>query len=224
MKTTIAVSLILSLVSHWVSADLHQGAIFGFGGSDPHVMSWAGERFEFQHQGEIALVHNPDFSSGVGLDIQIRTRINDWWSYTGAAVLRLGDETIEVRGGKDHSRYWINGEEGFSALEPREEMRVWLKEGQEVTIRQVNAKQLQVRLDLGNDEGVVIETFESFLRVDVQANEKGGNFANSLGLLGSFPEGARVGRDKTTIIKSADKFAKEWQIPSSEDKLFTRAA
>lgn len=222
--TTILFSLILSLLRYAkvLGDDLHQGAVFGFGGSDPHVLSWGGDRFEFQHQGEVLLVRNPEYSNGLGLDVLLRTTLNDWWSYTEAAVLRVGDETIEVRGGAEHSRYWINGEEGYSALKDREEMTVWLKHGQEVTIRQVNSKQFQLRVDLGNDEGVVMETFQEFVRVDVQANEKGGNFANSLGLLGSFPEGNKVGRDGTTVIKNANKFAKEWSVPkaSAEAKLF----
>lgn len=221
MKGTIALSLIFALFSNVAQADIHQGSIFAFGGGDPHVSTWSGERYEIQSKGsrEWLFVENPNLS----LDIHIRTKANDWWSFIEAAVISFGDETIEVKGGKQHSRYWINGEEGLSALEPREEMKVWLKQGQEVTIRQVNAKQFQIRVDLGNDEGVVIETFQEFLRVDVQANDNGGSFSNSYGLLGSFSEGAKVGRDKTTIFEDEYAFVKEWQVSTSEEVTMFRS-
>ncbi|CAB9526409.1 expressed unknown protein [Seminavis robusta] len=201
------------------NADLHRASIYAFGGADPHITTWSGDRFEFQRRGDFVLLSNPDYSNGLGLEVQVRTKVNDWWSYIEAAVLRIGDETVEVRGGEEYSRYWINGEEGFSALEPQEEMQVWLQQGGiEVHIRQVNSKQFQLRVDLGNDEGVVFETFQQFVRVDVQANdaEEKSFASNSLGLVGSFPRGAKVGRDKTTVIRSSTKFAKEWMVPAAE--------
>jgi hypothetical protein len=166
-------------------------------------------------ENDLNSIAKADYADGLGLDIHVKSKVNDWWSYIESVALRIGDETIDVRGGGEYSQYWINGEEGFSALQPGEEMKVWLKQGGvEVHIRQANSKQFQVRVDLGNDEGIVVETFREFLRVDVQANDdaENGSFTNSFGLMGSFPGGIQVGRDKTTVITNPEDFAKAWQV------------
>ena len=194
-----------------VEADLHRGGILGFGGGDPHVTTFHGERYEFHRPGSFVLLSNPDYADGLGLEIHVKSKVNNWWSFIESAALRIGDETLQVCGGVEHARYWINGEEGFSELEPGEGMRIWLKQERvEVHIRQVNSKQLQVRVDLGNDEGIVLETFREFVRVDVQANDSAaqGGLANSEGLMGSYPSGS----DKTPVITNPGYVAQLWQL------------
>jgi hypothetical protein len=212
LSTMYCTLLVLVAALMMAEADLHRGAIFGFGGGDPHVTTFSGERFEFHRQGDFVLLSNPDFADGLGLDIHVKSKLSDWWSYIEAAVVRMGDETIEVRGGQDYSQYWINGEEGFSALQPGEEMQVWLKQGGlAVHIRQVNSKQFQVRIDLGNDEGILIETFREFVRVDIQANDDAehGSFVNSSGLIGSFPDGTNVAATRPLRIqRTLQKYGK----------------
>ena len=205
--------LLVTSLPIMVEADLHRGGILGFGGGDPHVTTFRGQRYEFHRPGNFVLLSNPDYANGLGLEIHVKSKVNDWWSYIESAELRIGDETLLVCGGQEHARYWINGEEGFSGLEPGEGMRIWLKqETAEVHIRQVNSKQLQLRVDLGNDEGVVVETFREFVRVDVQANDSAdkGGLVNGVGLMGSYPSDS----DKTTVVTNPNPahVAEVWQL------------
>ena len=67
--------------------------------------------------------------------------------------------------------------------------------------------------------GISFETFNDFVRVNIRADAKN-HFEGALGLMGSFPNGDKVARDGKTIMTDMDAFGQEWQVRSSEEKLF----
>lgn len=46
-------------------------------------------------------------------------------------------------------------------------------------------------------------------------------FADSVGLLGSYPDGKKLARDGSTVLEDVNQFGQEWQVLPSEPKLFS---
>lgn len=187
---------------------------------DPHVKVWSGETFDFHGSCDLVLLDNPRFHDGLGMTVQIRTKIVTWWSFIEAAVVRVGSESLEVTGGRQ-PKYYVNGVEGdiaskksflFSAL------------GLETVVRQRTKHQVSVRIDLGNGDALGLETFMEFVRVNVKmVDPKWKKFEGSVGLMGMYPTGARFGRDGKTVFTDMNAFGQEWQVRESEPMLFHNA-
>ena len=57
------------------------------------------------------MISDKNFANGLGIDIHIRTKIVRFWSYIQKAVVRIGNDILEVEGMADFSAsYWINYE------------------------------------------------------------------------------------------------------------------
>lgn len=180
---------------------------------DPHFKTWVGGRYDFHGACDLVLLKNPDFKEGLGMDIHIRTKFTDQWSYVDSAVLSIGDDTLEVRGqAETGSRYWLNkiadgdlsnGIGGFRIEHNR-----------------INSKQDEFIVTIGSNEAIVFKTWKNFVRVNVR-NGTPQNFETSLGLMGSYSKGLKLGRDGKTIIEDNNEFGLEWQVlPAEEYELF----
>ena len=118
-------------------------------------------------------------------------------------------------------RYWVNGLPGNRESVEKDENLIMLvntlipeQKNFRVHFKQINAKHWRFRIDLdGAGDAVSIEAFKGFLAVNVKA-VKPENFENAVGLMGSYPTGAKVARDGTTIIDTPNLFGKEWQVSS----------
>ena len=130
---------------------------------------------------DLVLLRNKGFKGGLGLNIHIRTKINTWWSYIASAVIQIGQETLEITGGENGGKAWINGDlvEGLS-----DGMSLTLS-GFSIMVRQPTNKQTRYRIDLKDGNGVMMETYKDFVAVNV--NVKGPKqFEGTLGLIGKF--------------------------------------
>lgn len=203
----------------------HHASIFGFAASIPHVAPWGnGASLEFQDESRptsrYVLLQNPDYANGLGLEIQIQTRNKDFYSYIEAAVLRVGSQTIEVRGGDQGGQVWVNGKDETVSASLREDGSLLQRDGlflEHALVRQLNDKQFQMTAELlGGASTIKFETFQNFIRVDIDTHSDQ-DFTGSFGLMGSFPEGVRIARDQSTIMKSDQKFAKEWSVQDQDD-------
>merc|ERR1712176_1460167 len=77
----------------------------------------------------------------------------------------------------------------------------------------------ELSIELGKGDKIVFSVWNLFVGVHVK-NAKIEHFHNSTGLMGSFPDGIKLARDNISIIDSFDSFGQEWQVLSSEPKLF----
>jgi hypothetical protein len=150
------------------------------------------------------------------MDIHIRSKKTRQWSYISTAVLRIGDDVLEVAGQGDGDSYWINGVEGNAFGDAAV---VGSLSGSSVIARRLNTQQREYVVDLGNEQSVVLKTWKDLVRVDVRGADAD-NFASSVGLMGTFPEGAKMARDHLTLLDDVNKFGQEWQVKPSEPKLF----
>jgi len=176
---------------------------------DPHLKTWSGERYDYHGVCDLVLLQNPLFRNKLGMEVHIRTKKTKMWSYVSSAVFRIGDHVLEVTGAGDEAKYWVDGVENPEELGDLS--------GYSISFEHVQKKQYKfvVTLDIGS---VVIETFKDMVRVDFHdVAEK--DFGKSLGLLGTFRKGERVGRDKMPI-EDIYEFGQEWQVLASEDMLF----
>lgn len=131
-------------------------------------------------------------------------------------MVQLGPDTLEVSGGEDGGTHWLNGKVG-DTLEDGGSLSL---SGFHIQFHQTSPKQKKYRFELGNGDAMSIETFKDFVRVNIKAKSKE-QFQDSVGLLGSFPEGKLVARDGVTELEGdADRFGKEWQVLASEPMLF----
>jgi len=187
---------------------------------DPHFKTFGGEMYDYHGECDLVLLHNPDFKNGMGMDIHIRTKIEDFWSSVESAAIKLGDQTMEIKADPESNEWlWFNGKEASSELVDGEWNRQMMS-GFLVRYKQAGAvREANIYLK-GAKEYLVIKTFKSFVRVDInwQGSE---NYYNSVGLLGSHAHnGERLGRDGK-FIKNANAFGQEWQVrPEIDGSLF----
>lgn len=124
---------------------------------------------------------------------------------------------FEVKGGKNEMHYWINGVPGTQTENGLLESKV---DDYDIKFKDVSAKQKKFTFT-GLPQGVSIslQTFNDFVRVSFRADASK-HFEGALGLMGAFPDGAKVARNGETIMVDMDAFGQEWQVHSSEDKIF----
>merc|ERR1711971_28057 len=91
--------------------------------------------------------------------------------------------------------------------------------GYPVVFKKISDKAQQFVVDLGGDEKIIFRTWNSFLSITVK-NPTVEHFGSSVGLMGSFPSGKKVARDKKSLLYDVNEFGQEWQVNGEEANLF----
>jgi len=181
---------------------------------DPHFIAWDGEAFDFHGGCDLVLLKNPAFANGLGLNVHIRTNIKTWWSHIKSAAVQIGDHTLEIMASTGSSSYWINGGD-----------EIEFKTGDAtigdfpVHFKVVNDHHTIARVDLGNGDAIGVETFKDFVRVNIKDKSQTA-FQGSVGLLGAYENGSKVGRDGKTVFDNTDEFGQEWMVRAADTLLF----
>ena len=150
---------------------------------------------------------------GLGMTVHVRTKIETWWSYVEAAVLKIGKETLEIQEGQFH----INGQAVDMNTVTREPTHSRLGG---LNLRYMKVKDnVEAHIYLGHSEKIIMKTFKGFIKVQMAA-EGSNHYKGSHGLLGRFPDGKRVARDGETFLEDVNAFGQEWQVGVEEPKLF----
>lgn len=183
------------------------------------VKTWKNEHYEYHGQCDMILTKDKDFADGLGLDIQIRTKLVRYWSYIESAAVRIGDDILEVRGSVDPDNaepvYWINLEhKGKADSVGGFPLRIGTGTGR-------NHKH-NFEIDLSSKfpgQSIVIAVWKEFVKVTItNASEEA--FGNTVGMLGQFSSGMTLGRDGFTVLHDFSELGNEWQVLPSEDMLF----
>lgn len=215
--------------------DYIPGAAKGGARGDPHFITWSGERYDFHGVCDLVLLHNPEFENSLGMYIHIRTKKTRQWSQVSAAVVKIGSDSLEISGAREHNMHWINKVQGKEQI-PRifvdptsgATLLPATLSGYAITFQQLCDKQRQYVVDLrdnssdekkGDGEKIVLKTWHGMIRLDVIGHSIK-NFGSSLGLMGSFGKGVKLARDGRSVINNTNDFGQEWQVLPSESKLF----
>ncbi|KAL3935631.1 MAG: hypothetical protein SGBAC_008887 [Bacillariaceae sp.] len=185
---------------------------------DPHFVTWLGEHFEFHGQCDILYAFVKNFANrDIDLSVHVRTKMVRFWSYIEKAVIRIGDDILEVEASFDlendkaNSHYKIN----FEDQGPLTDLASY-----PVTINNNNDL---YTIDLSNAYAglkIEINTFREFVGVKVVgATEE--SFGSSVGITGNFTNGNTLARDGATVIDDFTQLGLEWQVvPSLDGVLF----
>lgn len=186
---------------------------------DPHFLTWKGEQFDYHGQCDLVLVKDPDFADGLGLDVQIRTKLIRFWSYIKQASIRIGDDILEIMGTADKNDpnvyYWVN-------FEFQGELTTIGGFPVTLTAKHTNTKKRWFEIDLSSKYPgvkIVLGSWMEFVRVDfVNASKEA--FGNTKGMLGDFETGVTLARDGFTILNDFTELGEDWQVMPSDNMLF----
>jgi C2 domain len=184
---------------------------------DPHFRAWNGVQYDFHGGCDLVLLHNPNFFNGLGLSIHVRTKIKNTWSFIESAAVQLGDNILEIKGGKGDKPmlYWLDGETEGHEIQTGDAALGDFP----IHFLRVRDHQSKVRIGLGSTDAISIETFNDFVRVNLKPVTPQ-KWVGSAGLLGTYPTGQHTARDGVTILEDANEFGQEWQVKPNEAKLF----
>lgn len=195
------------------------------------VKTWKNEHFEYHGQCDMILAKDDSFADGIGLDVQIRTKVVRYWSYIKAAAIRIGEDILEVEGGPESATWWFNNERHIEShtkvetigglLEVKSEWKGLLG-GFPVTHKLKSGWKQIFEIDLSSKypgQKIILSTYKEFVRVDFE-NGSEESFGNTKGLLGDFTTGRTLARDGLTVMNDFWEYGNEWQVRPFEFMLF----
>jgi hypothetical protein len=196
-----------------VPEDPEDGPTDPSGGGDPHFKTWSGRYYGYHGECDMIMMESPSFGAGLGLDLHIRTTIEDYYSVISGAALRIGSDVLEIDGQDMYynSKKVANDADGPASISgypieyiPEQKGKVRI----EINIRSDNP-----------NEKIVFRRKKGFMWIDFKTPSKA-NFENSSGLLGTYESGLLVARDGFTEYENTSDFAEQWQVKDTDDKLF----
>jgi hypothetical protein len=179
-------------------------------GNDPHFTTWKGEKYSYHGACDLLLLHSDQFGNGLGMDIHIRTKHRRNFSFISHLALRIGNEVFEVAGKK---QYYLNGIENVAM--PNKIMDYKIKQ-------QVNhhTGYPSYTIHINECERIIITTWKDIVSISFEG-ESEDNYADSVGLMGNYYTGDKLGRNGMTIFTNDyNAFGQEWQVRSDEPHLF----
>ena len=189
---------------------------------DPHIMKWNGGKYDFHGECDLVLFQAPDYAKGLGLDVHIRTTIQDWFSYVEEVAVKAGNFVVNVN--KDG--FWFDNHlvSIFPAQEDHFRVERWEnrneKTGSTTLIYDIwvkGTKILTVRVPHSKYIFVVFRGLGSHNKFFGNPDD---DIHTSGGLMGEFTTGRTVGRDGITEFEDMEEFGKDWQVQPHEDMLF----
>jgi len=189
--------------------DLNTGTVQAGAGGDPHFKTWKGDKYDFHGHCDLVLLHTSTFGDGQGLSIHIRSSpLLTIMSYISDVAIRIGENVLEV-GSQGH--HTINGV--AQTLTSTQALS-----GYPVTSSGTKKGRYVYKIHLDSKETIILREYKSWITLTLfHASE--GNFGDSVGLMGSFQDGTRYGRDGMTVYSDIDEFGQEWQVKADIDGL-----
>lgn len=164
------------------------------------------------------LAKDSKFADGLGLEVQIRTKLVRFWSYIKTASILIGNDILEIKGSADPSdretHYWFNFEYQGDATEIG---------GFPLSISSNGyQKKRSFEIDLSSKypgQKIVLSTFREFVSVDFRGSTSH-SFGNTVGVLGDYKTGNTLARDGVSVIDDFVQLGSEWQVLPADPKLF----
>ena len=139
-----------------------------------------GHKFDYHGQCDLLFTHAPNAAGGKGMDIHVRTKHQDFYSYINQVAIKIGSQVLEV----GHETVRIDGL--LQALPLDSGMTL---SGFPVLYKKdvtANGRDQQVyRIILNNDEFVELKVFNLFISVKIHGATDD-SFTDSTGILPFF--------------------------------------
>eukprot|EP00980_Cylindrotheca_fusiformis_P000531 scaffold131_cov125-Cylindrotheca_fusiformis.AAC.8 len=182
---------------------------------DPHFRTWTNEHFEYHGQCDLMLATDPNFADGLGLDVQIRTKLVRFWSYIQTAAIRIGDDIFEFQGDafpeeSSGPKYWFN-------LEYHGKLDTI--GGFPIVMTRNSVLKTMFEIDLHSKypgQKIIIGAYKEFVRVDFR-NGSEESYGDVVGLLGNFKTGETLSRDGEKVIDNFTELGQEWQLRPTDN-------
>jgi len=187
---------------------------------DPHFTMFSGRKYDFHGGCDLVFLDNPDYNNGQGMKIHVRTKISTWWSYVQTVVIRIGEDTLEVMGGFEPKKYWVNGKPGPTVKDSM--VMPFTLVGHKIRFRVRSEDQFQFKIFVADGQEIILRSVKDFMKVDIEHHNEE-TFGTAKGLLGTYGEGQMMARDGRTVIGDANAFGIEWQVRQYEPMLFHKA-
>ena len=168
---------------------------------------------------DLVLLQAPVFTTAsTALSIHVRTKIRRQYSFIESAVVKLGNDILEV---SSFGQYIYNGiSNGHHHHDDNDDNDHLLTVGGfPVTYSQPSDKEhlFQIHINDDDDETISFKTFKDMVSVSI-TNANPERYRHSLGMMGGFDQhGAMVARDGTTILTDPIAMAAEWQVRGGDD-------
>lgn len=186
---------------------------------DPHFKTWGGMHYDYQGECDLKFISAPKYAKGLGLDIHIRTSIRFDYSYISSAAIKVGDNILEVGAWGEYILNGVDGAKAPGTMMLGDNLHVTYETKSKLThIFTIDASELT-----GDSVAKIrVQTFKDWVSIHMEHPKKD-DFVDSIGMLGSFPEGTRFARDGVTIVEDDNEFGQEWQVLPEEAVLFQGA-
>lgn len=177
------------------------GAVWG----DPHIVTWSGKVVDFMGECDLVLVKSNMYHHGKGLEVQIRTEIQEFWSITSAVAVKIDSSVLEIQ---SSGKYFLDGAENVDLLNAN-------IAGHRITwqskIMDSEANWIIFSIHLANGANIHVTVRNKLLDVNLE-NAKHNDFGDSIGLMGSLSRRKMLGRDGQTVFKDYEVYGQEWQV------------
>jgi hypothetical protein len=183
----------------------------GGGSGDPHLKTWAYKNYDYHGGCDMVLTKNDDYADGKGLNVQIRTKVESFYSYIEKVAVKIGEDILEVDR-KDEGRFWVNGEE-------TKELPLYIsgyKFDKTGTVTNTKGETLgsSYILDLEGDAFIGFRVMWALMSVQLHGDD---GMIGSSGLMGTYPEGIVQDREGNPIGYEA--VGEHWQVREDEDPI-----
>lgn len=183
---------------------------------EQHFQRWGREHNSFHGECDLVLVHSKDFHEGAGLDLHVRTTIQDYFSFIETAALRVGENKLQVWS----SEFVLNGMKHFSS-----DLPMTFGDKFKYTITELPASEGQnpkfykyYMVDLNGQSHIIFKFYKQYLTISVSGSQN--DFGDSDGLMGEYGSGEMISRDGN-VISDFSQFGFEWQVNPTDPLLFT---
>lgn len=164
----------------------------------------------------MVFLSSPGFHDGTGLDIHVRSTIEEYFSYFETSAFRIGDVIFELY----REEFFVNGVKlGLDSL-PFDFGKNSRYHLQKEEIPNGKNSKFHTYYKLSWDDGnsnILFKFYKQYLTISI--NSYGVEFVDSVGLLGSFPNGAMITRDGQEMFDFKE-YGFEWQVNPTDSRLF----